>query len=263
MGQTTNRNYPAYDSDETSVTFLKFRTDIAGSEGSALSMIDADIKDVSERLGSLEGVDVSETEIEFEESATAENITSGNTIKTVFGKLSKWFSDLKALAWKDTVSTDEIEENAVTNDKLATMAPLTFKANIAKSVTAVPTDVSLSNMKAVLGINCSGIGALPTTGGDLEGSLSMKGNSLYIDNSEGVGPYMSGGYDSNNVPYLEIMGSENDEAVVISSVATPTADNHAANKSYVDSKPTIYVSTAEPTSADGKDGDIWVVYEES
>lgn len=41
--------------------------------------------------------------VSFTEAATRENIQTGETVPTVFGKLKKWFSDLGALAWKTKV----------------------------------------------------------------------------------------------------------------------------------------------------------------
>ena len=52
-------------------------------------------------------------DVTFIQAATRSNITSGEDIATSFGKISKWFTDLKSIAWdghptvtqKDTTST--------------------------------------------------------------------------------------------------------------------------------------------------------------
>ena len=43
-----------------------------------------------------------------ETSATRENLTEQDTVMGAFGKIRKWFADLRALAFKDTVATADI-----------------------------------------------------------------------------------------------------------------------------------------------------------
>lgn len=57
------------------------------------------------------GVDNVETPL-FTEATARENIESGETQPTLWGKVKKWFSSLKALAFKDKVATADFEENA-------------------------------------------------------------------------------------------------------------------------------------------------------
>ena len=52
-----------------------------------------------------DGKDVTAT---FTEASTRENIGTGEKLSVMFGKIKKWFSDLKALAFKDTVSDSDI-----------------------------------------------------------------------------------------------------------------------------------------------------------
>lgn len=40
-----------------------------------------------------------------------ENILTGENFSTMFGKIAKWFTDLKALAFKDTVSTSDLDSD--------------------------------------------------------------------------------------------------------------------------------------------------------
>lgn len=44
----------------------------------------------------------------FTQAATRTNLTTGENIETSFGKIVKWFSDLKALAFKDKVDTTDL-----------------------------------------------------------------------------------------------------------------------------------------------------------
>lgn len=46
----------------------------------------------------------------FEEASTRVNINTGESFSTLFGKIKKWFSDLKALAFKDSIDVNDIDE---------------------------------------------------------------------------------------------------------------------------------------------------------
>ncbi len=50
--------------------------------------------------------DIGESEIAFEEAAVRENIDTGESIKTVFGKIKKWFADMTAAAFAQVVSSN-------------------------------------------------------------------------------------------------------------------------------------------------------------
>lgn len=58
---------------------------------------------------------------------------------------------------------------------------------------------------------------LPLGGGELTGDLRIKEFLQFLD-SNNTGAYISGGYE-NNEPYLEILGTENDEQVNLRSVS--------------------------------------------
>lgn len=50
----------------------------------------------------------SNTTVAFTTASTRANITTGEKLSVLFGKIAKWFSDLKALAFKDSVSDSDI-----------------------------------------------------------------------------------------------------------------------------------------------------------
>ena len=54
-----------------------------------------------------ETVDVADSEIAFTDSETRENITSGEKVSTVFGKVKKFFADLTAPAFAQMITTKE------------------------------------------------------------------------------------------------------------------------------------------------------------
>lgn len=62
--------------------------------------------------------DGSDVTASFTTTSTRANITTGEKLSVLFGKIAKWFADLKALAFKDKVNTADIENDAVTADKV-------------------------------------------------------------------------------------------------------------------------------------------------
>lgn len=47
----------------------------------------------------------------FNQASTRNNLTSGDTLRTIFGKISKWFVDLGQLAFKNKVSKDDLDSD--------------------------------------------------------------------------------------------------------------------------------------------------------
>ena len=71
-----------------------------------------------------------------ETSATRENLTEQDTVMGAFGKIRKWFADLRALAFKDTVATADINNSAVTSDKIASSAVTSTKLGTSSVITS-------------------------------------------------------------------------------------------------------------------------------
>lgn len=55
----------------------------------------------------------------FTTASSRANIVSGERLSVMFGKVAKWFGDLKALAFKDKVGTADITDGVVTETKLS------------------------------------------------------------------------------------------------------------------------------------------------
>ena len=79
---------------------------------------------------------VQEATIMSETSATRENLTEQDTVMGAFGKIRKWFADLRALAFKDTVVTADINNSAVTSDKIASSAVTSTKLGTSSVITS-------------------------------------------------------------------------------------------------------------------------------
>jgi len=81
------------------------------------------------------------------EATERTNITSGEKLKVIVGKIRKWFSDLKALAFKDTVDTEDIESGAITQGKIASNAVTYGKLATGAVVTAKIADEAVTEPK--------------------------------------------------------------------------------------------------------------------
>lgn len=79
---------------------------------------------------------VQEATVMSETSATRENLTEQDTVMGAFGKIRKWFADLRALAFKDTVATADINNSAVTSDKIASSAVTRTKLGTSSVITS-------------------------------------------------------------------------------------------------------------------------------
>lgn len=79
---------------------------------------------------------VQEATVMSETSATRENLTEQDTVMGAFGKIRKWFADLRALAFKDTVVTADINNSAVTSDKIASSAVTSTKLGTSSVITS-------------------------------------------------------------------------------------------------------------------------------
>ena len=61
-----------------------------------------------------EGGNASNVKVAFSTSTARSNITTGSTLKETFGRIARWFSDLKTLAFKDKVSKTDLDTSLTT-----------------------------------------------------------------------------------------------------------------------------------------------------
>lgn len=74
----------------------------------------------------------------FSQASTRTNISSGSTLSTTFGRIMKWFADLKSLAFVDKVGTANLDSTLttaynkrVTTDKVTTSTSITASGWVA------------------------------------------------------------------------------------------------------------------------------------
>ena len=196
MGVTPNIGLPVTSELETNKTFLDFRKEVAGDQiGSCMMILDSQIKNLQDnKLNNTD--DIKDNVTTFTEAETRTNILSGETIAVILGKIKKVIFDLKALAFKDTIGTNEIDNNVVSNDKLAQMATNTIKGNNSietGNVTDLTTEQVIAMLNAVTTarkingydlsadrtLTTSDVGALPIGGGTMTGTLTAQTNTNY------------------------------------------------------------------------------------
>lgn len=89
-----------------------------------------------------QGGDAKDTVVTFTDiSGTAENVASGETSATLWGKVKNWFSRFKALAFKDTISNSDVASDAaIAQSKVSGLEnALASKANDADLATIAKT----------------------------------------------------------------------------------------------------------------------------
>jgi len=104
------------------------------------------LNDTKITTGQVQNATVSSTQ-----ATSRTNIAASETVKTAFGKTRKWFADLKAMAFKASVATADIDNGAVTNAKISSVAAskVTGLATVATTgsysdLVDIPSDVDLS-----------------------------------------------------------------------------------------------------------------------
>lgn len=131
----------------------------------------------------------------------------------------------------DVYSVDEVD------NELAQKAPISH-THSSSDITGLQEQFDLYNedinnkLSSKAGTNHEHDNYLPISGGDMIGDLNMRNRaSVYFLNENDTGAYVSGGYDSSGTPYLEILGTENDEGVTLRSV---NIDGYAKNANNAD-----------------------------
>lgn len=76
--------------------------------------LNVDISDIISGLVAEDG-DGSNVTASFTESATRTNITTGEKLSVLFGKIKKWFTDLKSLAFKSKTEAGDYTEGSITS----------------------------------------------------------------------------------------------------------------------------------------------------
>lgn len=115
----------------------------------------------------------------FTEAEERSNIESGETISTVFGKIRKWFSDLKAVAFSGSYN-DLSDKPSIGNGKVTIKQKGVEKGSFSLNQTGNAT-IELTDENTTYGIATSTTAGLVKSGGDItvanDGSVSVNDNS--------------------------------------------------------------------------------------
>lgn len=111
---------------------------------------------------------VNNTTSTFSQASSRINISSGDKLSTIFGKIAKWFSDLGSLAFKSSVAKSDLANDVQTSldkaDSALQSAPVT----------------SVNSKTGAVTLGAVDIGALPLTGGTLTGPLVLGNEDAQI-----------------------------------------------------------------------------------
>lgn len=122
---------------------------------------------------------VQDATVNSTQSASRENLGDKETVKGFFGKIRKWFADLRSLAFKNTVSTSDIDSQAVSMGKIASNAVTTGKLATQAVTTAKIADNAVTDAKigSVSASKVTGLHKVATSGSynDLTDKPSISG----------------------------------------------------------------------------------------
>lgn len=124
---------------------------------------------------------VQDAEVNSTQATTRETLGDKETVKGFFGKIRKWFADLRALAFKGTVGTNDIDNSAVTSAKIGTGAVTATKiaANAVETSQIKDSAVTDAKINTVSASKVTGLHSVATSGSynDLTDKPSIGGGS--------------------------------------------------------------------------------------
>jgi len=131
---------------------------------------------------------VQDASVSSTQATSRTNISATETVQSAFGKIRKWFADLKALAFKDTIGTGDIDDAAVTSAKIGSGAVTSAKlgssaVTTAKIASGAVTDAKITSVAAS---KVTGLATVATTGSysDLKDIPSDVDLSPYIKKAD-------------------------------------------------------------------------------
>lgn len=100
------------------------------------------------------------------QASSRTNLSASESVKGAFGKIRKWFADLKSLAFKSTIAQNDIDAQAVSMGKIASNAVSTGKLAAQAVTTAKLADGAVTDEKvsSVSASKITGLAALATSG---------------------------------------------------------------------------------------------------
>lgn len=140
--------------------------------------------------GSAEDIDT--TPVTFEQASTRENVASGDTVATLFGKISKWFSDLGTAAFKGvsnvlTQTSDGYVLDARQGNVLSTMIGAlnnlvtTAKTNLVAAINECAMEIG-NLTELTTDEKTDLVSAINETNAGLSGKISGYDQGIFVSN---------------------------------------------------------------------------------
>ena len=197
---------------------------------------------------------VQDAEVNSTQSASRENLGDKETVKGFFGKIRKWFADLRALAFKGTVGTNDIDNTSVTAAKIASNAVETAKIKDSAVTDAKIDSVSASKVTGLHKVATSGSYNDLTDKPSISGGGSDFGATFIVDSNDKLSQWIradtgndyttvlikKGTWQSDELLYeLQLSGSKKKYAGInLSKTKTKVVIGEAGSKIYFQVDPT-------------------------
>tara|TARA_Y100000004_G_scaffold164042_1_gene193876 strand:+ start:7074 stop:8189 length:1116 start_codon:yes stop_codon:yes gene_type:complete len=162
-----------------------------------------------------------------------------------------------ALMADDAIDTAELADGAVDADRLASDAVTTVKV-LDSNITHEKIENSVANSVLGRSTNSTGVVADISTSTDGE-VLRLSGTTL------GFGKVVTAGIDDNAITLAKMADNSVDTDEIVDDAVGHDQIDYSTAKVYSDSATggagfKIHIETADPTSSDGDNGDIWLKY---
>lgn len=171
----------------------------------------------------------------FTAASSRANIASGESNATIFGKIARWFSDLKALAFKDKVGTGDVESgtygisvsgNAGTASAAQSGSALETAIN-GKSPTSHTHKVKINGTEKTIAATSGAavdLGTYLTAHQDISGKMNTSG-------SNAVAPSGNGGNGATATLLNNLTGPNDLDDITSDDVLIPTTESTGVDQS--------------------------------
>lgn len=207
---------------------------------------------------------INDTTSTFSQATSRTNISSGDKLSTIFGKIAKWFSDLGSLAFKSNVAksdlTSDVQESLNKADTALQFAPVTSVNSKTGAVSLGASDVgavSTSDVTTTLGtsttkvpsekavsdaLSAAGAGDMLKAIYDPDGSVATAG---------GIPAYVEA--NGGKIDTIKVNGAAQPITNKEVDITVPTNNNQLTNGAGY-----ITAPEAPVTSVNGQTGDVTV-----
>lgn len=208
--------------------FLKFADTCI--DGTVVGQIEADLKNKLDKTG-----DSGDNVVAFTQTSSRQNIMTGDTHKTIFGKIKKWFSDMTVAAFAQVITSNEdlmaLTRSGYLADALAVKNQfdvINGKLDKLQSVDGITLSVVDSTVQAIRGLHIFKIGQLLFLSFEFYQGTSITSLWEPILNIDGatLKAYSFGTYRNNNDGSIgQIMASDVNKILLIDGNTTLTGWN--------------------------------------